>query len=335
MKVKRFNIVLLVIISFVIFYLMLKDDLSGVLLHITRVNLGWLFIALVLVFLYWLFQAVSLWMVSKTVDSKFSFKEVFMTIIIGNFFSTITPFAAGGHIYQIYYFNKRNLRVETSTNIVVNNFITYQIAFVIASTIAVGLNAIFDFFPKDHFLKNLVVLGFAINIFLIIFLFLVSYGKKSSSIIIKFVIKILGKLRIIKDKEKATNKATDSINHFYQGALSLRRHKKVFLKAVICNFLSLCLFFTIPFVVAYSLGIFHKLDLLTAMVSSAYIMLLGTFIPTPGAVGGIEYGFITFIGIFMKGAPLMAMLLLWRLVTYYLGMFIGGVVLLLIKERRI
>ena len=75
----------------------------------------------------------------------------------------------------------------------------------------------------------------------------------------------------------------------------------------------------------YGLHDFTSLTPMSAIVSSAYVLLMGSFVPIPGASGGIEYGFIKFFGNFMPVVLLNSLLLTWRFITYYLGMILGGV----------
>ena len=56
-------------------------------------------------------------------------------------------------------------------------------------------------------------------------------------------------------------------------------------------------------------------------------MLLGSFVPMPGGTGGLEYGFLAFYGNFLTGSALTALMLLWRFITYYLGMILGAIAL--------
>ena len=62
-------------------------------------------------------------------------------------------------------------------------------------------------------------------------------------------------------------------------------------------------------------------------------MLIGSFIPIPGATGGIEYAFTQFYGVFILGANLTLVMLLWRFLTYYVGVTIGGILLNIRKKR--
>ena len=61
---------------------------------------------------------------------------------------------------------------------------------------------------------------------------------------------------------------------------------------------------------------------------------MGSFVPIPGASGGIEYGFTQFFGNFIGLEYISAVLLIWRTITYYLGMIIGALLFNLEKKVK-
>ena len=101
---------------------------------------------------------------------------------------------------------------------------------------------------------------------------------------------------------------------------------------IIYHFLSLVLLYLVPFILLLGMG--KSINILEAILTSAYVMLIGSFVPIPGGTGGLEYGFIKFYGSFIKGPLLNAIMLLWRFITYYFGMILGAIVLN-IKEKKI
>ena len=74
-----------------------------------------------------------------------------------------------------------------------------------------------------------------------------------------------------------------------------------------------------------------SLSFKNSIVSSGYTYLIGSFVPIPGAAGGLEYGFNEFFRVFRNGGFLSAVLLMWRFITYYFGMIVGGISLSLNK----
>ena len=75
-----------------------------------------------------------------------------------------------------------------------------------------------------------------------------------------------------------------------------------------------------------------NVSIVNVIVTSAYVMLIGAFVPIPGGTGGLEYGFISFYGNFITGPSLNAIMLLWRFITYYFGMILGAIILGLRKK---
>ena len=71
-----------------------------------------------------------------------------------------------------------------------------------------------------------------------------------------------------------------------------------------------------------------------SIVSCAYIMIIGSFVPIPGATGGIEFGFVQFFGNFITGSKLSAMMLVWRFITYYFSLILGAIALNIKKVRK-
>ena len=76
------------------------------------------------------------------------------------------------------------------------------------------------------------------------------------------------------------------------------------------------------------MGEFNAFNPGIAIVTSAYIMVIGSFVPIPGGTGGLEFGFVQFYGHFVTGSTLSAMMLVWRFITYYFGMIVGAITLL-------
>ena len=177
------------------------------------------------------------------------------------------------------------------------------------------------------------MLGFIINVVVIIGLFSLAFMRRLNKIIMTFMVKVLAKLKVIKDKEKIINNLNESIEQFHEGAKTLLKNKGEFLKTIFFNFMALLLFYAIPVLIIFGLGDYLSMNVLESIVASAHVMLIGTFIPIPGASGGLEYAFTQFYGVFITGTTLTLVMLLWRTLTYYIGVIIGAVLLNIRKKR--
>lgn len=226
---------------------------------------------------------------------------------------------------EIYMLHQKGIRIPKATNLIMQTFIFYQVALVFFGIIAVVFNSMFSYFNVSSLLNGLILLGFSINTFVAILLFVVSFSKKSNAWLLKTGLNILTKLKIVKDKEKTYVAWKDRLDDFHESASHLKKNKGLFLKGVIYNFLGLVSYYIIPLLIAYSMGSYTSMNGLEAIVASAYVLIMASFVPIPGASGGIEYGFLSFFGNFIKGPMLSAMLLMWRFVTYYLPMILGAI----------
>ena len=190
-----------------------------------------------------------------------------------------------------------------------------------------------NLFEDIALLKNLVAIGFTINFFVIVILFDICLFKKMNKIIINFFISILSKIKMIKNKEKTQKKEEKYLSDFDAGSRVLLQNKKRFIYLVFLELLALLLLYFIPYLLIKGVGIKENISIITVIVTSAYVMLIGSFVPIPGGTGGLEYGFIAFFGNFISGPILNALMLLWRFVTYYFGMILGAVILGLRKKE--
>jgi uncharacterized protein (TIRG00374 family) len=65
------------------------------------------------------------------------------------------------------------------------------------------------------------------------------------------------------------------------------------------------------------------------------IVMITSIFPIPGGTGGAEYSFKTLFATFIPGQTALILgMLLWRLITFYLGMLLG-IVAMGIRPRRI
>ena len=331
---KGINIVILVLITSLVLYLSLKDNFKAIINQILNINIIWLIIAFLLLFIYWLLRSLAIHTFVKMVKPKARYFNSFILMLRTQFVNAITPFATGGQPYQIYYLKKSDISITDSTVIIVENFIVYQIALVTLGLIALFSNMFMHIFKENNLLSHLIAIGFFMNTIVIVVLFIVSFGKKLNKVLINIGITILTKLHIVKDRQKQLDKWNEKINNFHESASVLLKHKKYFIKTIIYNFIALICLYLIPLIVLFSFGKYHNINVYETIVTSAYVMLIGSFVPIPGGSGGLEYGFVAFYGTFISGSLLSAVMLVWRFITYYFGMIIGAIAFYIKKVKE-
>ena len=192
--------------------------------------------------------------------------------------------------------------------------------------IAIIINNSLKLFTQVTILKQLVTLGFIINTLVMIGLIIISFSNKFNHFIVSKSINILSKMKLIKDKEKMQEKWREKVDDFHEGAEYLKKNKMLCLRTFVYNLIYLALNYVMPYFVILALAkTVTDATPLKAICASAYVLIMGSFVPIPGASGGIEYGYLKFFGNFIGGTLLKASLLIWRTISYYLPMLIGGI----------
>ena len=139
------NTILLVIITIIVLYFVLKNDAAGIWETLKSMNLRYILYAL---FAYLAYVTIKGYINYKIVNDpkKFSKKEAIRQNYIAQFFNGITPFQTGGEPMAIYMLTEQGISVSKATNYMVQSFIFYQIALVICGILAVLYNFIFHIF---------------------------------------------------------------------------------------------------------------------------------------------------------------------------------------------
>ena len=325
------NTIILLFITMLVLYLVLKDDFNKVVKTLSSMDYRYILLAILFFTLSIIIKA---YVNYKTINNpnKVSLMEAIKHNVIVQFFNGITPFSTGGQPMEIYMLTEHDIKASKAATITIQGFIFYQIALVIFGLIAVTYNAIFGIFPKSSVLRELTLLGFFVNTMVVVALFIITFSRRLTKKISKFIINLLVKIKIVKNKEETVEKWNEKLEEFHNSAKELRKRKKLFVGGVVLNMLSLACLYIIPLFIVYSLKDYSSMNAADSLVASAYVLIIGAFVPIPGASGGIEFGFLNFFNNFLNKNVISGVLIVWRFITYYLGMIIGALAFSLEKK---
>ena len=323
-NIKKNGIILLLITLIVLFFV-IKDDFHDIVAALSKANFIFILIGILFTLFYWFFKTLALHNIVREYKKKIKVQQIFKQITITQFFNGITPFASGGQPMQVYMLNKRGLKLTHSTNVILQDFILYQMALITHGVIAVLLNNHFHFLDSSPLLRNLTVTGFVINSLVGLGLLFVSFSTKFNKFVVNKVIGLFSKIKLVKNKEKTIESWKTKLKEFNDCAVILRNKKSLIIKGYIYNILGLLCYYLTPLFVINALGFGNEITMLAVYVSCSYVSIIGAFVPIPGGSGGIEYCFLQFFGNFIKGSGLSAVLIVWRSITYYFAIIIGGI----------
>ncbi len=323
MKNLKKNTFILLIITLIVLYIVLKDDMQNIIETLKTMDYKFVLIAIIFFFFYILLRAYVNYLVVGE-KKKYTFKEAIKHNVIVQFFNGITPFSTGGQPMEVYMLTEHNIKVSKATNVTIQNFIFYQVALVIYGILAVSYNAVFHIFPKVPFLRHLVLLGFLINTLVIVVLAIFTFSDKWTKKLVHLILNIAKKLGLLKKHKDLREKLDKVIEDFQTSSRKLLEDKRFFIKGVSLNFIALTCLYIIPLFLVLGLNS-NCLNVMDSLTASAYTLIVGSFVPIPGASGGIEYSFTQFFGNFIDIKMISAVLLIWRFITYYLGLILGAI----------
>lgn len=324
-NIKR-NSIIIFVITGLILYFILKDNFKDIISMMMDANIWWILLAVIIFIVFFFFDQFSFYLMTKQYQKDIKFRYIIYLGVVTKFFNGITPLSSGGQPMQIYELHKKGISVSNGANIVIQNYIVFQIAFVIWAIIAYILNHAMHLFQSVPLLRELTMIGFIANGVILVILFLISFSKNFNRTIVNWLINFMAKFKKKMNKDAEIEKWNKRCDDYYENAQILIKEPKTFITCILLQFISLMFYFAVPFFIAYAIGVGKDLSLLNTIVAGEYIYIMGCYVPIPGATGGMEYGFLGFFGNFLTGYSLSALMLLWRFLTYYLPTIIGAIV---------
>ena len=207
-------------------------------------------------------------------------------------------------------------------------------AIIVVGIITLSLNFILEICKIEGIFLVFLIIGFLVNVLVLLLLFLVSYSNKINKFLIRLFINLLTFLKLIKSKQKILNKLNKTIEDFTNNSKILLNDKKRFIKLISINCLALFCLYIVPLTVLFSLGDYSSFNGITAIVLVSFVAIISSYVPLPGGMGGQEYLFILLFGFYVDKPLLSSLMLLWRFITYYLPMIIGAITFN-IKQKEI
>jgi len=284
----------------------------------------WLLCAGVCIPIGWLLESITLHIISDKIGKvpDFKFKNAFQATMIGQLFNCITPFSSGGQPAQAYYMVKQGIPIGKSSCILLTKFIIYQSMLTIYCLFVLFLRLQF-FIVKISGFTYLAILGFIVNLVVVLLLIGIGFFPNITENVLFHLANILYKLKIIKNKEETYSIIDMEIGNFYEGFQFLKQNIfTMFITSIIVLF-QLTTFFSISYFICLSLNA-STIDYISVLSSAAFVLMISSFVPLPGASGGAEGSFYLFFGMFFNtaGAVTIAMLM-WRMLTFYMPILVG------------
>ncbi len=325
------NIFLIVFFTVLVLWLALRNNFNEVMGVISQVSLTWVLVVLGVAMLKQIIIGYIIMVLTKLSNKQYKFRQGIVNSFIASFFHGVTPSASGGQIAQLYVFKKQGIGTTDSVSVLWMDFIIYQSSMVglVLILLILRFTYFYDNYSQMFFL---VLIGFAVNSLVIVGLWLLAKFPRCYRFITTTGVVIGAKLRIIKDKEKTIHNIDYQLEKFSKETEHLKSNKISIAYVVFLNIFRLVLYYSIPYFCALAIGLEIPTSMLIDIIAlSSFVSMINAFIPIPGASGGTEATFIMMFSGLFGVVNATSCMILWRFVSYYLILLIGGIVFVVFK----
>lgn len=311
---------------------MRKVSWQDISIDIIEINWWWISVAVLCMLIHWGIEAKLLQLFLKRTNPSYSFKNSYRIPLIEHLFNEITPFSTGGQPAQIVAMSKSGVDPGVATSVSLMKFVVYQIWIVINFLLCMIFG--YKYVSKDlSALSILVLLSFLIHLVVVIGLLMVMYWYPFTQKLVNTGFRWLRRVKSGVATELMYEKINQKMDNFYAESLYMKDDKLLMVKASILTILQLVAYYIVPYFILRGLNV-NDITIYHVVVLHAFIILIISLFPIPGGVGGAEYSFGLLFGTFMGTQSKMVLaILLWRIVTYYMGIVLGLVALLVKPDK--
>ncbi|MFO7610957.1 MAG: lysylphosphatidylglycerol synthase transmembrane domain-containing protein [Clostridia bacterium] len=308
------------------------DGVQSLFELIVRTNYYWLFGAFLCNVLFWVFGALTVGMLKRgIIGKKKDPGQNFKIVMVGQFFSSITPFQTGGQPAQVYMLSKMGVNAGTGSSIIILKSVLFQTVLFVYCMILYITNRQFLILNIPNF-NLLFIIGVTANLSLIGLYSLFLFKSDMASKAVAVFFQLLHFFKIMKEPQEKFMEVQESLQAFRDGLGVLVRRFWYIVGAYAMQILQQAFLFLVPVLMIKALeGVFFFSWEL--FVSTAMVVMIASMVPTPGTSGGSEGLSLLFIAPFFFNSPKMSVVLIWRILTYYSNIIFGGVFCLMVKEK--
>ena len=336
-KLYIINIIFILAVLIGVFvYLFSVDGKENVDNILRNADYRWVVVGIFCLIGYWIIEALSIHIPLKRLYPDQKFWDTYKVTMVGQLFNNLTPFASGGQFMEVYSLYKQGRRPSDTLSVLMMKFVLMQTGLIIftVSVVLSQMQTFIDIF-KDYI--PLGVIGITLNVLLVIFLFLAGFKKSIIVKICKPFIKLGGKIhfgkhRLVKDVDKSIENFEKSVENFNKQFKEMNKQKDTVAQMLILGVLQSFLYYSITYMIYRAFGN-SGAAFFQVITIQAFLMLLMTITPTPGAGLGAEGGFGLFFERIFENGTLALSMLFWRLYVFYLPIIVGTIFFIPTKRR--
>ncbi|MFC4760944.1 lysylphosphatidylglycerol synthase transmembrane domain-containing protein [Fructobacillus durionis] len=235
----------------------------------------------------------------------------------------LTPFATGGQPAQLYGLTRGNMPASRALSVILMKFLVYQIVVVLFFIVGYFAAEQFIYENVNPAFATFIPFAIAIHAIVIVGILLVMFWPALSLKVVDLSAKLVSVLYKGKSLHNIKENSKEKIRSFHEESKRVIKSTRSLTVATIYTGLQLIALYVVPYFVIRAFGYSSANPWMIIAMNIMIVMVISLF-PIPGGVGGAEISFQLLFTPFVKNpATLVLVILIWRLITYYFGLFAG------------
>ncbi len=245
---------------------------------------------------------------------------------IEKFYDSVTPFSIGGQPFQIAYLHSRGIKAGIATSIPVSKTMINQLAFVIISLVVLLFN-LSTINSASVPVVTVAIISLVAITLLVAGLFILTVSKRVAPRLLLGTLKLLNKMHIIKDYQATFTKLMKVVLEYQKSMLYYAKSPITMILLIVLSVAHWMIKASIPYFIYLAFTTTPTVGYSVIFANYILCELITKIIPLPGGIGVAEISFSAlFAGLFQDGTLFWAVLL-WRLLSFYVYLIQGGLVI--------
>lgn len=276
-------------------------------------------------------EAANIRLLMRTFHKKIPYRRSLSYSFAGFYFSAITPSATGGQPMQLFYMTRDGFGFAHSSFTLLAVAAVYQMTVLVYGSVMVLLNLSFVM-SQGRLIQWLLVFGILVNGICSGLILLIILNSLLAERVVLWAIRILTRVKLIRNRKKAQRKMEGLINEYSRGGAYLRQYPLVVVRMFLRALIQLTALFLVPYFSCLALGIEAEPGRFLAM--QAILSLAVTAVPLPGSVGASEGSFISLYRPILGGGQVFPVMMLSRGISFYALLAVSGAVTAVLQMNR-
>lgn len=313
-------------------YMLLRDmSFSRLTSTLRQLNPLWLLVGLGMMFVFVGSEAMCSRIILGRLGHKVRYRRCLGYSFVGFYVSSITPSSTGGQPAQVYYMSRDGIPAAHGALNMMLIAVCYQ-----AVVIAYALTAALTHFGLVRNLGGglglLLLYGVVVNGSLTVGMLSLMFLPNAARRLTGGVLKLLVKVRIIRNEDKARQRLERQMEEYHKGAECVKQNPGMMLGLVLITVIQLTALFSVPVAVYYAFGL-NGSSPVEIIATQALVTLAVANLPLPGAVGASEGGFVTAMALFFGSSLVTPAVLVSRGISFYAFLVLSAVIALSVHLR--